>query len=94
MTYTAGTFNASLMISKALSVFEPYLGLSFYSASARLETTATAFFQSATAAVTSSPSGIGFVGGLDIKLTVVALAIQYENTLGNDTILGRVGVRF
>lgn len=94
MVFTSTVVSASLMISKAFSVFEPFIGLGYYSANSTLTTTATAFFQSATNSITSNPAGVTFMAGLDIRLAFLAIGFQYENILGNDTLAGRVGVRF
>ncbi len=94
MTYGSTTMGVSLMISKTFFVFEPFLGLSFYSASARLDTTATAYFATASSAVTSNATGLGFTGGIDFKFPILALSVQYENALGNDTVLARAGFRY
>jgi hypothetical protein len=89
-----------LLVSKRLSVFEPYVGVGFSKANGELSVTTddinfmgTIFTTGATRAK-SKPSSAQLMAGLDVRLLFISLGAEYQRSFGTDSLSGRLSFRF
>jgi len=89
-----------LLVSKRLSVFEPYVGIGFAKANGKLGVTTdnitymgTIFTTGATQAE-SKPTTTQLLAGLDVRLAVFSLGAEYQRSFGTNSLSGRLSFRF
>lgn len=99
VNYGTAITGSTLMISKKLLIFEPYISYGLMSHSSTLTGTGTvSLFGTGFPIGTSSTTGSGISGwfqaGIEIKLVILTLGAQYDNAWGSDTYSGKVGFKF
>ena len=99
VNYSSNMYGATLMVSKSLVVVEPYISYGLVSHNSTISGTGTATLFGGTFPVgTTSASGSGTGGmfevGLEFKLAVLNIGVEYGSLFGNDTYAARVGFKF
>lgn len=97
VTYNGDVKGVQLLVSpKVIPVLEPYLGVGQYYATGNMSLSGTAriFVFSNSQSASSSPSSVGYFGGLDVRLLLLSFGVQVERAFDTNVYTGRLSLRF
>ena len=97
VTYEGQVTGLQLMVSpKLIPIFEPYAGAGLLAATGKMSITGTSNLFNFTSSQTadSSPTSSDLFIGLDIRLLLIGIGLQYERAFGTDAYTGKVSFKF
>lgn len=100
ITFDDTNLGGQLLVSKRLSVFEPYVGVGYAKSSGELSVTTDdinymgTIFSTGGQSGKSKPSSAQLLAGVDVRLLFISLGAEYQRSFGTDSLSGRLSFRF